>query len=142
MESVVAGSYWKHRLWGGVLAVFATLALALAAVGIYGVIAQVVGERRREIGVRIALGARPRNVLTWVQRQVVLLAATGALIGILVSLGLARSLRAMLFDVAPTDLATIIAVPVIVVLTAAVAALPSALRAAKLDPSVTIQEDG
>ena len=122
--------------------VFATLALALAAVGIYGVMAQVVGERRREIGVRIALGARPSAVLAWVERQVVLLAATGALVGTMASLGLARSLRAMLFDVAPTDLSTMFAVPVIVVLTAAVAALPPALRAARLDPSVTMQEDG
>ncbi|MEM9595178.1 MAG: ADOP family duplicated permease [Acidobacteriota bacterium] len=142
MERVLAGSYWQHRLWGGVLAVFAALALALAAVGIYGVMAQVVGERRREIGLRIALGARPGAVLAWVERRVILLAATGALVGVLASLGLARSLHALLFDVAPTDLSTLVAVPVVVVLTAAAAALPSALRAARVDPSATMQGGG
>lgn len=141
VEDVLSSSYWRHRLWGGVLAVFAVLALALASVGIYGVISQVVGERRREIGVRIALGAKPAAVVAWVERQILLLVAAGVVLGVAASLGLTVSIRALLFEVAPSDPSILIGVPLLLLATATLAALSPAFGAARVDPSVTLQDD-
>jgi putative ABC transport system permease protein len=124
----------QPRLQTALLSLFAVIALALAAVGLYGVLAYLVTQRTREIGVRIALGAQKQNVLSLVIGQGMKLALVGVGVGVLVALALTRVLRSLLYDVKPTDPPTFVAVSLLLVAIALIACWLPARRAAKVDP--------
>jgi len=128
----------KLVLW--LLGIFALVSLGLAAVGIYGVMSYVVRQRSREIGTRIALGARRPDILWLVLRQGVMIAGAGTAIGLAVGLGAARALRSMLYGVTATDPIVLAGAAVLLVITALVACYVPALRAARVDPARTLAE--
>lgn len=141
MERVVGESYARLSFTLLILAVAAAATLLLGAVGLYGVVAYVVGLRTREIGVRIALGAQPGAVGRGIARQGIVLALVGAGVGLLVFLALAQSLRAFLFEVAPTDPLTLAGVVVVLVVVAAGASWLPAVRAARISPIEAMRAD-
>jgi putative ABC transport system permease protein len=145
MGEWVSGSIARRRFYASLIAVFAALALGLAGVGVYGVLAQAVGERTREIGLRVALGAAPWGVTALVVRQGLAPAATGIGVGVALALGLtrvlSRALTPMLFKVAPADLATYTVVTAFILGVALLAALVPARRAARVDPVVALRTE-
>jgi putative ABC transport system permease protein len=128
-----------RRLSMILLAAFAVLALALSCVGIYGVISYLVGERTREIGVRMALGARRSDVLRLILGQGARMALLGLLPGIFLALGLTRLMRSQLFGVTPHDPLTFAAVAMVFVMVALAACYIPARRAARVDPMVALR---
>jgi predicted permease len=141
MDAVVSNSVTKSRFTMLLVAVFALLALILGAVGIYGVMSYLVGERRREMGIRIALGASRASVMRLVLRRAAWLASLGAAVG-LVGAGVAtRSLRQWLYGVSPMDPVTFLTVPILFLAVAALASSAPALRATRADPASTLREE-
>jgi len=134
MASVVSDVVARPRLNAVLLGAFSTAALLLAALGIYGVIAYAVSQRTREIGVRVALGAAPRDVLRLVVGQGVRLAAVGLGVGLLASLAATRLMRGLLFGVEPGDPLTLAAVLAVLGAVALLASYLPARRAARTDP--------
>ncbi len=139
MEEVVEASMSTPRFTGFLLGVFALLALTLAAVGIYGVLAYLVSQRTHEIGIRMAVGAGAVDVLTTVLRQGAAPIVIGLALGIAGSLALARLMAGLLHGVTPTDPATFVAVPVALGLVALVASVVPAWRAVRVDPLVALR---
>ena len=135
MEAVFARSIARTTFLMVLLGVAALVALVLSAVGIYGVIAYVVTQRRGEIGIRIALGASVRQVVNMVMLQAVRLALAGIGVGLLAALLLARVMRSVLFGVSATDPAVICGVVIVLLATTVVASAIPARRAARVDPS-------
>jgi putative ABC transport system permease protein len=123
------------------LAIAAAIALVVGALGIYGVIAYLVAMRAREIGVRLALGARPADVRRLVVQRAVADAAVGVAVGLAGAVLLTRSLAMLLFGVSPTDVAALGGAAAVLLATAVAAAWPPARRAAALDPAVTLRHD-
>jgi predicted permease len=140
-EQVVSRSMWRQRFQGQVIAVFAVLALVLAGVGIYGVISYTVAQRRREFGVRVALGARVGDIIRLVVRHGVRLAAMGVALGLVGALLLMRSLESLLYQVNPRDPVVFVGVGVVLGAIALVAACIPARRAATADPLVAMRPD-
>src|SRR5262249_23218200 len=103
MNEIISRSVWQPRLYTILFRVFAAVALALASVGIYGVMAYSVSERTREIGIRVALGAQHSDVLKLVVAQGMKLALIGAVIGLGASLALTQLMQTLLFEVSATD---------------------------------------
>ncbi|HET9949120.1 MAG TPA: FtsX-like permease family protein, partial [Longimicrobiales bacterium] len=122
------------------LAEFAAVALLLAAVGTYGVMAHSVAERTREIGIRMAMGARPASVRTLVLGEGAVLAATGLALGLAGAFALSRLLAAQLYEVGATDPATFAAVPLFLAGVALVATWIPARRATRIDPVEALRE--
>jgi ABC-type antimicrobial peptide transport system permease subunit len=120
---------------------FALLALLLGAIGIYAVVAYSVAQRRREIGIRLALGAQPRAVARQIVRGALGLASAGALLGALSALGLTRFLETLLFGVEPTDAATFLGMAALLLAIAALASWIPARRAMKVDPVEALRTD-
>jgi putative ABC transport system permease protein len=141
MEEVVSRSIDAPRFYAFLLAVFSAAALALAAIGIYGVLSYAVASRTREIGVRIAIGARPRDVLAMVVGGAARLAAVGLGGGLAAALVLTRLLSRILFDVKPFDLPTYAAVSAILFAVALIAALVPARRASTVDPIAALRQE-
>ncbi len=137
VEENVASNRFRTTL----LAVFAALALVLAAVGIYGVMAYAVGRRSREIGIRLALGARAGQIYRLVLGEGLAVAGAGVIIGLLASAALTRVVSKLLFHVSATDAATFVAVPVLLLAIAALACFLPARRAARVDPSVAMRTE-
>jgi ABC-type antimicrobial peptide transport system permease subunit len=135
MGKTVAGERYRAL----VSSMFGLAALALAAIGLYGLLARTVADRQREIGVRMALGARPNDVLSLVVRDGARLVVVGLAIGIPISLGVAQLIRTQLFGVAPTA-PHIIAMACALLATASiVATFVPARRASHVDPIVTLR---
>jgi putative ABC transport system permease protein len=128
----------RTRVW--LLGSFAGMALLLAAIGLYGVLASDVAQRKIEIGIRLALGAEPAGILSHTVSQGVLLAAAGLAVGLGGALTLARLVQSFLYGVAPTDPLVFGAVALVLIVTAAAASLIPALRASRVDPAVTLRE--
>jgi putative ABC transport system permease protein len=139
MEQRLAGSVAARRFNLVLLALFAGLALALAAVGLYGVLGYVVAERTREIGVRMALGAQRRGVLALVIRQGVTLAAVGVGIGLPAAFAASRLLRGALFGITAADPLTYVAIPLTLLLVAVLSSWLPARRATRVDPQVALR---
>ncbi len=134
LDRIRSESIAPERLNMMLLGLFAGLALLLAAVGIYGVISYTAAQRTHEIGIRMALGARPRDVLNLVARQGITLALIGVGIGLAGAFLITRLMSQMLFRVSPTDAVTFIGVPLFLILIAAIACYIPARRATKVDP--------
>jgi putative ABC transport system permease protein len=141
LERVLEAPADPPRLVMSILISFAILALTLAAIGIYGVLSYAVSARRREIGIRMALGARPAEVLGMVMRQGVWLGLAGGLIGIAGSVVTGRFLSSLLFGVEPTDPLTLAGVFGVAAVVAVVACLIPGQRAASLQPASTLRSD-
>jgi ABC-type antimicrobial peptide transport system permease subunit len=122
------------------LGIFAGLALLLAAIGAYGVLSYMVAERRREIGIRMALGADRGSVLRMVMGQGLGLTAVGIVAGLAVAFGMNRVLTSLLFGVRPTDPLTITAVVGLMIAVALVACLLPAHSATRVDPMIVLRE--
>jgi len=141
MDEVFDDALARPRFLAELLVIFAAVALALAAVGTYGVLAYSVAERRREIGIRMALGASEGGVLTLVLRQGMLLAGIGLLVGLGGALAVTRVVSSLLFGVQPTDPATFAAVGLFMLAVALVACVVPARRATRVDPLVALRLD-
>jgi predicted permease len=141
MNSVFAESIRRPRLLAQLLGAFAGLALLLAAVGTYGVLSFMVTERRREIGIRMALGAARSSVIGLVMKQGLQATIIGVIVGLAGALGVTRLMASLLFGVQPTDAATIAAVIATISIVAGIACWLPAWRASRLDPNVVLRTD-
>jgi len=139
MEELAGSSVALPRLHTLLLAIFGALALGLAAVGLYGVIAQLVAQRRHEVGVRIALGARPRAIVGSIVARAMTLVAIGLLIGCGLALALTHLMSTLLFGVTPTDVPTFVGSALVLMATSALASYLPARRAASVDPMVALR---
>ena len=132
---------YQERLVATLSSILAALALLVACVGIYGLLSYQVTRRTRDIGIRMAFGARPGDILRLVLQQAIALTAIGALIGVVASLVLTRYLQTFLFGVKPSDPVTFLAVPTTLAATAVLASFVPARRAAKVDPMVALRHE-
>ena len=141
IEDLVAQGLWAPRMAAALFGLFGLLAMVLASVGIYGVMAYLVAQRTGEIGLRMALGARPSDVLRLVVGQGMRLAGAGILAGAACGLAVTRLIADLLFDVHPYDPATFLAVSGLVAGVALLAASVPAWRAARIDPVQALRQD-
>ncbi|MGZ4876430.1 MAG: ABC transporter permease [Candidatus Angelobacter sp.] len=139
MEERVAGSLARRRFTTVLLAMFAGFALALATIGIYGVMAYLVIQGTREIGIRMALGATQRTVLKLVVKQGMMLALCGVGVGLIAALAFSRLVSGLLFGVRATDPLTFVAITVLLTLVALLASYIPARRAARIDPMISLR---
>jgi predicted permease len=139
MSDVISDSLATTRFVMILLGVFASLALLLASIGIYGVISYVVAERTREIGIRMAMGAEARNVLLMVLGQAGKMVMLGVAAGVLCALALTRLMSSMLFGVSPTDPLTLAGVAIVLTLVSLLACWIPARRATRVDPLVALR---
>jgi len=141
LDQVFADAISKERFQALMLGLFATLALLLACVGLYGVISYAVVQRTHEIGVRMALGAQPAHVLTLVVRQGMMLTLAGLVVGIVAGTFVTRVLTDMLFGVTPRDPLTFVGVPVLLLAVAFLACYIPARRATRIDPLIALRAE-
>jgi putative ABC transport system permease protein len=141
MEDIVARSLARQRFSMTLIGVFAGLALLLAIVGLYGVLALIVGQRRREIGVRLALGARPADVIRMVVGEGARVTVVGVVVGVAGAFAMTRVLRSLLYEVSTTDMATFSGAALLVVVIALAATLAPARRAARVDPTTALRSE-
>jgi predicted permease len=139
MDEMLSADVASQRFHASLLGTFAGLAVLLAAVGIYGVMAYAVGQRTHEIGVRMALGAEPAGVLRMVLAQGLRMALTGVVVGLAGSYALTRFMGSLLFEIKPTDPGTFTGVPLALVVVAMVASYIPARRATRVDPMVALR---
>src|SRR5262249_14218919 len=141
MEELRQLSFWQFRLFGFMFGVFGAAALFLAGVGVYGVLAFSVSQRRHEMGVRMALGARRRDVLQLVVGQGLSLAAIGVCLGLVGAFGITRVIASLLYNVTSTDPISFGGVSVFLTAIAALASYVPARRAMTVDPIVALRID-
>jgi predicted permease len=141
MSAVVAAATQEQRFTMMLMGAFALLALTLAAVGLYGVISYIVSQRTREIGIRLALGSDVGSVRWLVLRQGMQPALLGVALGLGAAIVLARSLRSVLYGVAPLDGVTFLVAPIVLIVVAAAAVLIPAVRASRVAPIEALQAD-
>jgi putative ABC transport system permease protein len=140
MDDILDREVFQRRVQALLLAVFAGVALVLASIGVYGVLAYLVSQRAQEIGIRMALGATPAEVLWSVLGQGLAMSGAGVGIGMLAALGVTRVLSRLLFGVTPTDPATFGAVAAILLAVAAVGSCAPAFKAMRVDPIEALRE--
>ena len=141
VSELIGEQLWRARMGAALLAVFGLLALILASVGIYGVVAFSVSRRTSEFGIRLALGARPSDVLRLVLGQTLTLVAVGAMIGITGGLIATRTVRNLLYGMSAIDPATFIGMPLLLLLVALMASYLPARRATKIDPMTALRHE-
>jgi predicted permease len=141
MQRRVDESLAQRRFIMLLLGAFAAIALTLATIGTYGVMAYLVSQGSRDIGIRMALGARPNSVLMLIIGNGMLLASCGAAIGVILAFGVTRLLRSLLFGVAATDSLTFVGVPSLLLLIALAASYVPALRASRIDPAESLRHE-
>jgi putative ABC transport system permease protein len=139
MEASIAGSLARPRLYAVVLASFALSALAIASVGLFGVLSFVVAQRTREIALRSALGARPSQIFALIFRHGMLVTLLGLTAGLLVAYGSVRYLSTLLYGISSHDVVTFVVVPAVIVAIALVACAVPALRALRVDPLTALR---
>jgi ABC-type antimicrobial peptide transport system permease subunit len=123
------------------LTAFAAVALGLAAIGTYGVIAYLVNQSTREFGIRLALGAAPRRLLLSIVRHGLAIALVGIALGVGAALVLTGVIRSLLFEIEPTDMTTFTLIPIVLLLVAVAASYVPAQRAAGIEPSVSLRAE-
>jgi len=138
-QTMVGESLLRDRLMATLSGFFGILALTLASVGLYGILSYGVASRRNEIGIRMALGAQTRDVLSMIMREGVLLALIGIAAGLVIVFGVTRFARAMLFELSPTDPLSVIGAVAFLFVVALIAGLIPARRATKVDPLVALR---
>jgi putative ABC transport system permease protein len=141
MQHRLYDSLARRRFSTTMLGAFAAFALLLAAVGVYGVMSYLVTQSTRDIGVRVALGARPANILSMVLRQGMALLALGILAGLLGAAVTTRVMTSLLFGVSATDAVTFAAVPAILALIGLAAIIIPAFRATAVDPIIALRDE-
>jgi putative ABC transport system permease protein len=141
LEEVISASLAQRRFNSTLMIIFAGLAGLLAAVGIYGVIAYSVTQRTHEIGVRLALGAQPLDVLRLILGHGIRLTLTGIAAGLLAALALTRVMSSLIFGVSTYDPVTFLCIPLLLTLVALLASYLPARRATKVDPMVALRYD-
>jgi predicted permease len=141
MAEEVESSASPERLTAGVASSFGLMAALLAAVGIYGLMAYVVAQRKREIGIRMALGARPLEISRMIGGQALWMSAAGTVIGIAAAIPAARWIRSLLYSVPPSDPQSLSAAVAVVLLVTVAAALVPASRAAHVEPAVALRDE-
>jgi len=141
MEQIAANSTAQARFLTSLLALFAGMALLLASMGLYGVLAFFVSQRSREVGIRMALGASSNDVMSAVVRRGMILASVGALFGIGGSVALSSVLASLLFETAATDPATYLVVIALLLLVALAACVLPARRAVRVDPVIALRSE-
>ncbi len=141
MTERIGESVAQPRLQAVLLNVFGGVALLLAACGVYGVLAFMVAQRQRELGIRFALGAQKGEVHSLVLRQGMRLALLGIGCGVVMAVGLMRGLRGVLYEVAPADPVTFAGAVLVLALTALLASWVPARRAARVDPMVALRSE-
>ncbi|MBZ5609384.1 MAG: ABC transporter permease [Acidobacteriia bacterium] len=141
LEAAISASYFGQRMGGSFLGLFGAIALALAAIGLYGVLAYTVTQRSREVGIRIALGASRADILRLVLGQGLRLLGFGLAIGLALAFAVTRLMRSMLLDVSATDLPTILAVSALLTAVALLASFIPAQRATTIDPILAIRHE-
>ena len=140
MEEIITATLERRKLVMVLLTGFAVFALALASIGIYGVISYVVAQRTQEIGIRMAMGARPADVLKMIARQGLRLIAIGLICGSVAALAVTRALSTMLFGVKPFDAMTFLATALLLLVIAMLAIGVPAARATRVDPIIALRE--
>jgi putative ABC transport system permease protein len=141
MEEIRRLGFWQFQLFGRMFGTFGALAVLLAVVGVYGVLSYSVSQRTQEFGVRMALGAEPRDVRRMMMRQGLRLAAWGTAAGAIGAFGITRVIGSLLYNVAPTDPVSFGGVAVLMLLVAAAAAYLPARRATQVDPLVALRSE-
>ncbi|HET7221216.1 MAG TPA: ABC transporter permease [Vicinamibacterales bacterium] len=141
MEELRQFSFWRYRLFGWMFSVFGAVALLLASIGVYGVLSYAVTQRRQEIGVRVALGADRRDVLTLIVGHGLRLAAIGIVVGIVGAFGVTRFVKTLLYNVTPSDPFSFGVVAAFLTIVAAVASYVPARRAMAVDPIVALRNE-
>ncbi len=141
MDGVVATAMTTPRLTGFVLGAFAILALVLAGVGTYGVMAYLVSQRTHEIAIRMAIGADRRDMFRLMFREAAWMAIPGIGIGLVGALGLARLMQTLLYNIKPTDPITFVTTPAVLTVTALVAVLLPAVRATRVNPITALRSE-
>jgi predicted permease len=141
LEQTVSASLAERRFSMEMVALFAMTALLLAGIGIFGVISYMVSERTHEIGIRVALGAQSRNIVSMVLRQGFGLAITGSAIGLIGALIVSRLMAGLLFGVRPTDPLTFASVAILLLAVALAACYIPARRAVRVDPIIALRSD-
>jgi predicted permease len=141
VEDILWDSVDQPRFYSTLVGIFAVLGTLLAAVGVYGIVSFSVGLRKREIGIRFALGARPREIIRMVLAQVMTPAVFGLGTGLLLSLALTRFLASLLFGIGPHDAPTLIVVTSVMICVIALAGFLPAVRATRMDPMESLRHE-
>jgi putative ABC transport system permease protein len=141
LEERVDDSIYQERIVAKLASIFGLLALALTCLGLYGVLAYAVGRRTPEIGIRVALGATPRDVLKLIVGQGLMLTMIGIGVGLAAAIGVTRLLRGFLFSISPTDSLTFVSITLLLAVTGLVACYLPARRAAKVDPLLALRHE-
>src|ERR1700683_2234984 len=140
MNDILDRSLASHRFSADLVGGFAGMAVLLASIGIYGFLAYMVGQRSREIGIRMALGARQDDILKMFLRKGIALAGVGIVAGLVVSASTASLMSSLLYGVRPNDPAVFLIVPLLVFAAAVLASYLPARRATKVDPMIALRE--
>ena len=141
LDAIVAKSISQQRFYMLLLAIFASVALVLAAIGIFGVLSYAVAQRTREIGIRMALGAPGGTVIGLIVTQAMLLVVSGVIAGTVLALFLSQTMTKMLFDIKPTDPTTFVSVAAVLAAVALLASYLPARRATRVDPIVALRAE-